>query len=119
MILVDTAIWIDHLHRTEPDLVQALSESVVCTHPMVVGELALGSIRNRQPFLELLASLPFLTSPTLNEVLHLIDQAHLFGRGLSLVDVYLLAAVRMHPGTRLWTRDRRLHAAAEELGVGW
>lgn len=39
------------------------------------------------------------------------------GRGLGFVDVHLLGAVLRQPGARLWTRDRRLRAVAEELGV--
>jgi predicted nucleic acid-binding protein len=32
-------------------------------------------------------------------------------------DAHLLAAVMVTPGTTLWTRDERLHMAAERLGV--
>jgi predicted nucleic acid-binding protein len=31
--------------------------------------------------------------------------------------VHLLAATLLTPGLRLWTRDRRLHAVAEEIGL--
>ena len=58
MILVDTAIRIDHLHRAEPRLVSLLQDASVCAHPMVVGELALGSLRNRSEVLTLLGHLP-------------------------------------------------------------
>lgn len=48
MILVDTSVWIDHLHRVEPRLVQALHDDDVGQHPLVVAELALGRIRDRE-----------------------------------------------------------------------
>jgi len=40
-----------------------------------------------------------------------------YGVGLSLVDAYLLAALRLSSPDRLWTRDRRLRLAADKLGV--
>lgn len=44
MILVDTSVWIDHLHRSVADLVSALAADEVGSHPSVVEELALGSL---------------------------------------------------------------------------
>ena len=58
MILVDTSIWIDHLHRSEATLSALLNDAQVCTHPLIIGELALGSLRDRQTILELLSDLP-------------------------------------------------------------
>ena len=51
-------------------------------------------------------------------VFYLIEERRLFARGIGLVDASLLASCLLTLGTRLWTRDRRLHAAALELGVG-
>ena len=117
MILVDTSVWIDHLHKTDRELVGALDRSVVVQHPMVIGELSLGSIRNRAKFLELLSNLPSTPAATHDEVNRFVEQHALFGQGLSLVDAHLLASVMLAPGTRMWTRDKRLAAAAERLGV--
>ena len=58
MILVDTSIWIDHLHGTESRLVALLEDAEVCVHPMIIGELALGSLRDRSVVLALLGDLP-------------------------------------------------------------
>ncbi len=112
MILVDTSIWIDHLHRSEPELVRLLERNEVSVHPMVIGELALGSLANRTQVLTLLERLPHTRTATADEVLSLIELASLASRGLSLVDVHLLAAVLLTPECLLWTRDRRLLAAA-------
>ena len=117
MILVDTSIWIDHLHRTEPDLVAVLEEAEVCLHPMIIGELALGSLRDRSAILSMLADLPAVSVATHAEVLQLIESNALYGTGLSLVNAHLLAALRLSEATKLWTRDRRLHPAARRLGV--
>lgn len=117
MLLVDTSVWIDHLHRAEPVLVEALHDSGVHQHPMVVGELALGSLADREEFLRLLGQLPAARVASHAEVLHLVDARELYGRGLALVDAHLLAATLLTPGLRLWTRDRALQNAAESVGV--
>lgn len=117
MILVDTCVWIDHLRRVDPALTDLLEQGDVCTHPMVVGELALGNFRRRREVLELVQALPRVMPAAHDEVLLLVERERLFGRGLSLVDVHLLATVRINPGVALWTRDKRLRAAAADLGA--
>jgi hypothetical protein len=37
--------------------------------------------------------------------------------GIGYIDAHLLAAVRLTPGTLLWTRDKRLLEVATKLGV--
>ena len=117
MILVDTSIWIDHLQRSEAALSVLLNEAQVCTHPMIIGELALGSLGDRKTILGLLSDLPGTPLATHAEVLTFVKLNALYGIGLSLVDAHLLAALRLSPADRLWTRDRRLRLAAESLGV--
>lgn len=117
MILVDTSIWIDHLHRTEDILSALLTTAQVCTHPMIIGELALGTLQNRATVLGLLADLPSTPLATPGEVLLLVERHALYGSGLSLVDAHLLTALRLSSGDRLWTRDRRLRLAAERLEI--
>jgi predicted nucleic acid-binding protein len=116
VILVDASIWIDHLHRAEPDLVEALDRSDVLQHPMVIGELSLGTLRDRGSVLALLANLPAAPVASHSEVASFVDAHELFGRGLSLVDAHLLASVVLAQGATLWTRDKRLKSAAERLG---
>jgi predicted nucleic acid-binding protein len=117
MILVDTSIWIDHLHRSEAALSVLLSETQVCTHPMIIGELALGYLQDRKTILGLLSNLPSTPLATHAEVLTFVELNALYGIGLSLVDAHLLAALRLSSRDRLWTRDHRLRLAAEKLGV--
>jgi len=117
VILVDTPVWIDHLHRGEPTLVDLLTRDEVVCHPLVIEELALGSIKDRELLLASLIQLracPFLT-PT--ELLALVDAHRLWGRGLSAVDTHLLGSLLLLPGTRFWTRDKRLRTTAGEVGV--
>jgi predicted nucleic acid-binding protein len=117
MILVDTSVWIDHLHASEPELVGLLDRSQVSQHPMVIAELALGRIGARAEVLGLLAELPSTSVATHGELLAFVESHSLHGQGLSLVDAHVLAAVMLTPASRLWTRDKRLHAAARELSV--
>ena len=117
MILVDTSVWIDHLRATETTLVNALGRDDVACHPLVIQELALGNIKNRDA---VLASLGRLTqSPSLNhdELLTLVSAHVLWGKGLSPVDAHLLGSVLLSPGTRLWTRDKSLKESAAVLGA--
>ena len=117
MILVDTALWIDHLHKTEPQPDDLLGLDRVGCHPLIVEEMALGSIRDRVAVLDLLANLYQFPTVGHNEILHLTEQRQLWGRGLSAVDVHLMAAVTIVPGAQLWTRDKRLRSACSEKGA--
>lgn len=119
MILVDASIWIDHLHRPEATLVEALGSSHVAQHPMIIGELALGSITDRAVVLDLMNHLPRVQQATHDEVMGFVDERGLYGQGLSLVDAHLLAAVILTPGTWLWTRDKRLRHAAATMGIAY
>lgn len=117
MILVDTSIWIDHLHTSDTHLVELLAGDLVSVHPLVIEELALGSITQREQTLGMLGNL--YRSPTLghDEVMALVGANRLWGRGLSAADAHLLGAVLLDGGSELWTRDKRLHEAAAEFGV--
>ena len=117
MILVDTSIWIDHLHTTEPDLVSYLGDDEVGCHPAVIEELALGSIRDRSHVITLLADLRCFPTLSHDEVLELVDRRRLWCRGLSAVDAHLLGSVAVLQGARLWTRDKRLAEASREMGI--
>lgn len=117
MILVDTAVWIDHLHTAESRLVELLEIDRVGCHPLVIEELALGSIAQRAVVLELLANLRQFPTVEHHEILHLTDRRKLWGRGLSAVDVLLMASVAIVGGAELWTRDKRLKAAAVDVGI--
>ena len=82
MILVDTSVWIQHLRKGSDRLRSLLDEEQVFCHPFVVGELACGTLRNREEVLSLLRALPQVRVPEHEEVLHLVERRHLHGRGL-------------------------------------
>ena len=116
MMLVDTSVWIDHLRHGDAALTAALEAGQVWMHSFVLGELACGNLRSRVEVLGLLQALPPMPVSTNKEVLFFIDQHELMGRGIGYIDVHLLASARLG-GAQLWTRDKRLHTVAAELGL--
>jgi predicted nucleic acid-binding protein len=117
VILIDSSVWIDHLRFGERGVAQLLDKGQVMTHPFIVGELALGNLRQRGEVLGAMRDLPQILVASDAEVLHFIEEGALFGRGIGYIDTHLLASLRLTPGTRLWTKDQRLNAIADELGV--
>lgn len=117
MILVDTSVWVDHFGVEDETHSRLLRAREVLIHPFVIGELALGHVRRREAVFRSLLDLPASLVADDAEVLRLIERAGLIGAGIGYVDAHLLASVRMTPGARLWTRDRRLCLAAERLLV--
>jgi predicted nucleic acid-binding protein len=119
VILVDTSIWIDHLRQGNEHLVQLLGLGRVVTHPYAIGELALGSLQNRHTVLGALKELPRALLATDEEVLQFIETNALFGLDIGYIDAHLLAAARLAPGTKIWTRDMRLLSASTDLGLAY
>ncbi len=119
MILVDTSVWVDHFRRGDAGLVELLERSSVVMHPFVVGEIACGSLRDRNAILELLQDLPAAVVADSDEVLRFIERHALHGRGIGYVDVHLLASVALTQGAKLWTRDMKLQRVAAALGCAY
>jgi len=117
MILADTSVWVDHLRKGDSVLEGLLDHGQVLTHPFVIGELALGFLRQRKIVMNALQNLLPATVATEDEVLGMIDNWALHGRGIGYMDAHLLAAVALTPGTVLWTRDKRLRTEAGRLGI--
>ena len=115
MILADTSVWVDHLRKGDSVLEGLLDHGQVLTHPFVIGELALGFLRQRKIVMNALQNLLPATVATEDEVLGMIDNWALHGRGIGYMDAHLLAAVALTPGTVLWTRDKRLRTTAGRL----
>jgi len=91
----------------------------VLAHPWVIGELALGQLSGRSEILRLLSNLPRATIATEAEVMTLVETRHLFGLGIGYVDAHLLAATLLTTAASLWTRDKRLAAAAADLEISY
>ena len=116
MILVDTSVWVQHLRSGSEHLRLLLEEEQVFCHPFVIGELACGTMRQRQEVLGLLKALPQTTVAEYEEVLQFLERHQLYGSGLGWVDAHLLASTVL-TGCTLWTLDRPLRKAAIALKV--
>ena len=119
MTLVDTSKWIDHLKKTDSSLSKLLQVGQVLSHPFVIGEMAMGSFRNREELLHTLSNLQRPAIAKDDEVLHFVSQNKLHGLGIGYIDAHLLASVQLTRKARLWTSDKRLLKAAEALGLAF
>lgn len=117
MILVDTSVWIDHLRASDVELADLLNAEQVLAHPFIIGELALGSLKDRETVIAAMQGLPQAPMASHAEVMTLIETRRLFSLGIGYVDAHLIAATLLAPGTTLWTRDRRLSAAAKRIDL--
>ena len=116
MILVDTSVWVDHLRKGDAGLKALLGAGQVLTHSFVIGELALGNLRQRDAILQSLQDLPPAIMAGDSEVLGFIERNALFELGIGYVDAQLLASARLSVA-HLWTHDKRLHEVAVRLGL--
>ena len=114
MVLVDTSIWVTHLRQGSRQLEKLLMDAEVLCHPFIIGELACGNLKNRNEIISLLQSLPMASTIEFDEFLFFIDRNQLMRKGIGFVDVHLLASAQL-TGVPLWTADRRLKSAADQL----
>ena len=116
MILVDSSVWINHFRKPSSRLAKLLNDDEVIVHPLVIGEIACGNLKNRTEILALLHALPKSTKADDEEVLYFLEHHSLSGVGVGLIDVHLLASCLMDQNF-LWTVDKRLEAVAKQLQV--
>ena len=117
MILADTSIRVDHLRHGDALMEVMLDAGQIVAHPFVIGEIALGYMPKRAETLQGLGELPALPIVSSDEVLYFIEKQQLIATGIGYVDTHLLASLVLTGDCRLWTRDKRLAAIAERLGV--
>jgi hypothetical protein len=117
MILADTTIWIDHLRSEIREMSEHLLKTSIVIHPFVIGELALGSLRDRARTLAWLDMLPIVRVARMSELRQMIEARSLYCRGIGLTEAHLIASCLIQPPTLLWTRDKKLRATVEALGI--
>ena len=118
MVLVDTSIWVAHLRQGLRRLENLLMDAEVICHPFIIGELACGNLKNRNEIISLLQSLPIAPTIEFEEFLFFLDRNHLMGKGIGFVDVHLLASAQL-AGMPLWTADKKLKSAADQLKLAF
>jgi len=114
VILVDTSVWIDHFRKPSSRLAELLNDEIVLVHPLVIGEIACGNLKNRAEIIALLQALPQASKVDDEEILFFIERHNLNGRGVGFIDVHLLASCLLDQSF-LWTVDKRLKAIAKHL----
>jgi hypothetical protein len=115
LILADTSVWIDHFRSSNIELQKLLEQGQILIHPFVTAELGLGSLRERARTLALLDLLPQAPIARMEDVRLTIETRRLYNHGIGLIDAHLIASSLIHPPTLLWTRDKRLRKATENL----
>ncbi len=110
MTLVDTSIWIDHLRNSNAQLVDLLERDEALSHPMIIAELACGTLKKRSLFLSSLNELPTAKQISASELLTFIEMHKLYGIGLGVVDINIIASSLLS-GAALLTLDKKLATA--------
>ncbi len=117
-VLIDTSVWIDHFRKRNSALVNLIEADLVLRHPMILVELACGTLPlPRAQTLSDIGLMQRAIQASLEEVMDLIEREKLYGSGCGLVDMALLLSTLITPGARLWTLDKRLARLSKRFGV--
>lgn len=117
-VLVDTCVWVKHFRFRNAHLMALLEDGEVLSHPLVVGELSMGCLKDRAQTLWSLARLGRPPIATEAETMQMVEARRLWGRGIQWNDAQILASAVIG-GVKLWTLDIRLAEIAAETGVAW
>ncbi|HOF06120.1 MAG TPA: type II toxin-antitoxin system VapC family toxin [Syntrophales bacterium] len=116
MVLVDTSVWVSHLRDGNTELANLLNNGSVLCHPLIVGELACGNLKDRAVIISFLKLLPISIEAEHEEVLSFIENNRLMGKGIGYVDAQLVASAVL-TGVPIWTLDNKLAQVADRLHV--
>ena len=114
MVLVDASVWVSHLRDGNNELANLLNDGRVLCHPLIVGELACGNLKDRAVILSFLQLLPMSIEAEHDEVLSFIEDNRLMGKGIGYVDVHLITSAVL-TGVPIWTLDKKLAQIADSL----
>ncbi len=117
-VVVDSNIWIHHWRSRNLLLEAMMADGEVWTHPLVIGELSMGTLHKREQVLWDLTRLGRPQLATDAETRQMVEGRRLWGRGIGWNDAKILASVVVGD-CLLWTGDVRLNAIATELEVAW
>ena len=117
-VVVDTNIWVFHWRQPNRLLMEMVADGEIWTHPIVIGELSMGTLCQREQTLWDLTRLGRPPLATDAETRQMVEARRFWGRGIGWNDAKILASVVIG-GCLLWTRDSRLDEMAEEMKVAW
>ena len=116
MVLVDTSVWVSHLRDGNVELANLLNNGSVLCHPLIVGELACGNLKDRAAILSFLKLLPMSIEAEHEEVLSFIERNRLMGQGVGHIDAQLVASALL-TSVPIWTLDQKLAQVADRLHI--
>jgi predicted nucleic acid-binding protein len=117
-VCVDTSVWIEHF-RGNTRRLQAYLDSnpaAVRVHELIILELALGGMVNREEKLSFLKNLAVMPNVSSEELLEMVKTHDLAGAGIGCVDSHILASCLL-TNTLLWTNDHKLAELADRFHV--
>ncbi len=121
MVLVDTSVWIRfHADRVPyaAELQRLLALDQVVGHELIYGELLMGDRGGRRKLLAAYERMFHARLVPHEEVIGLVRNRDLHGRGVGWIDVHLLASALVGR-FRLWTADPRFAEVAQEFGIDY
>lgn len=106
------------MRKNDLELEALLYSEQISTHPFIIGEIALGNLRNRKPVLQMLNYLSKAIVASDDEMSVFIENHHLYGKGIGHIDAHLLASALLTK-TYIWTKDKKLKEIAMNLGCAY
>lgn len=117
VILADTNIWCRYFREGQETLTKLIEYDFLAIHPVVIGELSVGCLPDRERTLKDLHAFHQVRPTSFQETSHLIEKNQLWGKGLQWNDLAILASVVASDNVQLWTEDKRLAEAAGKFSV--
>ncbi len=123
MVLIDTSIWVTSMLPTQAELAKAMRDLIrkdsARGHDFVHGELMIGKAgRTRTEIVDLYGGLRRLKMLPHETVVAFTKKHKLENRGIGWVDIHLLASAYTED-VLVWTVDKNLKAAADELEIAF
>ncbi len=117
-VIVDTCVWIRHFRERNPLLAVMLEDGEVWSHPIVVGELSMGTLKNRAQTLIDLANMDCPPIASAAETHKMVESRQLWGLGIQWNDAQILAS-SLISHVPIWTFDLRLNDIAARMGLSF
>ncbi len=86
-------------------------------HPLILGELACSSLKNRKEIIQLLEALPMVDVLEHSEIMDFIESHKMMSKGIGYVDTHLLGSSLL--SSTLWTLDKSLNSIAKLLNTDY
>jgi predicted nucleic acid-binding protein len=121
MVLVDTSVWVRFLANKSPyaaELDRLLDQQETVGHNLIYGELLIGDPSGRGELLKSYRLMYRISDVCHDEVVEFVRRNKLYRSGIGWIDAHLLASCLV-AAVPLWTADRRLFAAAGQMGVSY